>query len=289
MLFLISCGPQVQVYKETTELGTQDLAQSEELDADNFKIVVFDVGEGDSALIVAPNGEAALIDTGLFGSWNIKIKPFLEENDQIDLKYLIITHDDNDHNGDINNIGIAPYEFTAGDVVELGGNVELKILAKDCAFSDGTNIPCEDSDDNAHSAVILIEYDGFKYLATGDLPGGGGEPPYETTDLETKIAQLAGDLDVLRVGHHGSNTSTNQNLLDITKPEAAIISVGNNNDYWHPHASTIERLLDAGVKIFQTETGWLMKEFNDDVNVANGNIIIETTASSYYINNIKVL
>jgi len=283
MLFIASCGPQVQVYRETVEPDAQDTAQSGETSVEsNFKIVVFDVGEGDSSLIIAPSGEAALIDTGPSGSWDARIKPFLDENSNVDLKYLIITHGDNDHNGDIAKVPIEPLDVKAGDIIPLG-DAEMKVIAKDCEYADGTVSPCDDTDDNAHSAVLLVEYDGFKYLATGDLPGGGGNPPYETIDLETKAAELAGDIDVLHVGHHGSNTSTNQDLLDITKPEAAIISVGNKNDYWHPHSSTIERLLNANVQIFQTETGWLKNEFDDNVSVMNGNITIEVHDGTFSI------
>lgn len=283
MLCIASCGPQVQVYRETAEPDAQEMAQSEETAVEgNFKIVIFDVGEGDSSLIIAPNGEAALIDTGPAGSWDARIKPFLDDDSYVDLRYLIITHGDNDHNGDVAKVPIEPLDIKAGDLVSLG-DAEMKVIAKDCEYADGTAIDCDGTDDNAHSAVLLIGYKGFKCLVTGDLPGGGGNPPYETIDMETKTAELAGDIDVLHVGHHGSNTSTNQNLLDITTPEAAIISVGNNNDYWHPHASTIERLLNANVRIFQTETGWLKPEFDDNVSVANGNITVEVRDGTFSV------
>lgn len=283
ILFVASCGPQVQVYRETAEPDAQETAQAEEPAVEgSFKIVVFDVGEGDSSLIIAPNGEAALIDTGPSGSWDARIKPFLNENSGVDLEYLIITHGDNDHNGDVAQVPVEPLDIKAGDLISLG-DAEMKVIAKDCEYADGTAIGCDETDDNAHSAVILVEYKGFKYLATGDLPGGGGNPPYETIDLETKAAELAGDIDVLHVGHHGSNTSTNQDLLDITRPEAAVISVGNKNDYWHPHSSTIERLLNANVQIFQTETGWLKPEFNDSVSVMNGNIVVEIQDGTFSV------
>jgi beta-lactamase superfamily II metal-dependent hydrolase len=282
ILSFISCGPQVQVLKETSDIEAWSASASEPEGGGNLKIVVFDVGEGSSTLVVAPDGGAALIDTGPAGSWEVKIKPCLDENGRVDLKYLIITHGDNDHDGDVSKVPIAPLDIKAGDMITLG-DVEMNVIAKDCIYSDGTTIDCEAADDNAHSAVILIEYDGFRYLAMGDLPGGGGNPPYDTIDLETRAAELAGDIDVLQAGHHGSNTSTNQNLLDITAPEAAIVSVGNNNDYWHPHVSTIERLLTAGVRIFQTETGWLKNKFDDDVNVINGNITVEVRDGEFSI------
>ncbi|MBI2092349.1 MAG: MBL fold metallo-hydrolase [Deltaproteobacteria bacterium] len=169
-----------------------------------LNIIAFDIGQGDSTLVISPEGEAVLIDTGPYGSWNSKISPYLTENPQINLEYLIITHSDNDHDGDVEASGLEPYAVSAGDVINLGENVYLSILAADCAFTDGSKAACDEKDDNAHSTVILIEYGNFKYLTTGDLPGGGGKPPYDTIDLETKIGELAGDVDILHAGHHGS-------------------------------------------------------------------------------------
>ena len=60
--------------------------------------------------------------------------------------------------------------------------------------------------------------------------------------------------------------------------------MGNNNDYWHPHQSVIERLVAAGIEIYQTERGWLKDEFLDDVNIMNGNIVIESDGNLYDIN-----
>ncbi|MBI2092348.1 MAG: hypothetical protein HYT75_05095 [Deltaproteobacteria bacterium] len=65
--------------------------------------------------------------------------------------------------------------------------------------------------------------------------------------------------------------------------EAAIISVGNNNDYWQPHPSVMERLIAAGIHIYQTERGWLKDEFLDSVHIAGANIIIESDGVDYKI------
>lgn len=279
LLFLVfavfvSCGPVWDAKKELGEESAQYSASIVGNDA-KLKIMIFDVGEGDSALIMAPDGESALIDTGLRGT----IKNIPEE---AYLKYLFITHPDNDHDGDIAGIGMAPVSFKAGDIFRLGDRVEISVLAKDCEYSDGTSVECEEDDDNAHSAAMLVTYGSFSYLTAGDLPGGGGEPPYQTVDLETHLGELAGDIDVLHIGHHGSNTSTNAGLLALTRPEAAVISVGNGNDFWHPHKSVIERLLEVGVRIYQTERGWLKDEFLPNVNII-GDITIESDGISYDI------
>jgi len=238
-----------------------------------LKIVVLDVGEGASQLVMSPEGEAALIDTGIKGSLKDRLGG-------INIKYLFITHDDSDHNGDMENVGIPPTEFKSGDLFYLGGDVRIETLLKDCEYIDGFEVECEN--DNESSAGLLISFGGFKYLVTGDLPGGGGEAPYTTIDMETHLGELAGDIDVLHVGHHGSNTSTNQGFLELTSPEAAIISVGNNNDYWHPHLSVIKRLIQNDIEIFQTERGWLKNEFVDKANIL-GNVTIESDGISYDI------
>lgn len=282
-----SCGPDFTAKKsyfgDLVQNGAVGPA-SEDLPAeDALRIVVFDVGEGDAALVVAPDGAAALIDTGPPGNWDKKIAPYLSVNDDIDLKYLFISHNDSDHNGDAQQTGLIPVDVMAGDVFYIGDDVWLDIIVKDCAFKDGEAIQCDQNDDNAHSAAMLIGYGSFRYLTAGDLPGGGGNPPYDTIDMETKVGELAGDVDVLHAGHHGSNTSTNANFLESTAPETVIISAGNGNDYWHPHQSVIERLLDFDTEVYLTERGWLKDEFLDIVNVANGDILIESDGISFEI------
>lgn len=284
LFFTASCGPALEAHKNATVPGASaSIALSDTTDI-GFRIIIFDVGEGDAALVVSPEGDAALIDIGPPGTWNQKLGTYLNDNSDINLKYVILTHGDSDHAGGLAESSLKSDDINAGDILRLGDSVTLNILVKDCKFSDSVSVPCEADDDNAHSATVLVEFDSFRYLATGDLPGGGGNPPYDTIDLESHLAELAGDIDVLHAGHHGSNTSTNQTLLDLTRPEAAIISVGNNNDYWHPHQSVIERLLAAGVKVYQTERGWLKGEFLDDVNIMNDNIVIESDGSLYDIN-----
>ena len=284
LFFVASCGPTLSAHKDVAVPDASASVTPSDTTGSGFKVIVFDVGEGDAALVISPEGEAALIDIGPPGTWNQKLGTYLNDNSDINLKYIILTHSDSDHAGALAESLLKPDDVNAGDVLKLGDNVTLNILVKDCKFSDGVLVACEADDDNAHSAAILVEFDSFRYLATGDLPGGGGNPPYDTIDLESHLAALAGDIDVLHAGHHGSNTSTNKTLLDLTGPEAAIISVGNNNDYWHPHQSVIERLVAAGIEIYQTERGWLKDEFLDDVNIMNGNIVIESDGNLYDIN-----
>jgi competence protein ComEC len=166
-----------------------------------------------------------------------------------------------------------------GDSIDLG-DVHMEVVAAGAHLEDGTEIdPGDPPDENAQSIVLLIEYSGFKMLVMGDATGGGGSPPYVTPDVETPLAPLVGDIDVLRVGHHGSNSSTNEALLAATTPEIAIISVGDDNEFFHPHPSVIDRLLNAGIAVYQTERGSL---FSDGPIVANGHITVEVDGDGEY-------
>ncbi len=166
-----------------------------------------------------------------------------------------------------------------GELVDLG-DVRVEVMAAGAGLKDGSAIdPGEPPDENALSIVLLIEYAGFRMLVPGDVTGGGGSPPYETPDVETALAPLVGDIDVLRVAHHGSNTSTNEAFLAATMPEVAIISVGDDNDHFHPHPSVIDRLIDAGIAVYQTERGSL---FSEVPIVANGHITVEVDKDGEY-------
>lgn len=286
-----------------------------------LRIVAIDVGEGDATLVIAPQGEAALIDAGPPGAGQWIIRPFLESQGIEELQYAIATHYHADHIGGLPEViagadgtmgtdddliprggiydrgepQIAPESYAfelyqshasghrkdahAGDIIELG-EVRLEIVAESGNLADGTQIDLGDPpDENAASIAILIEYSGFRMFIGGDITGGGGTPPYETPDVETPLGPLAGDIDVLRAAHHGSDTSTNQSFLDEATPEAAIISVGDDNDYFHPHPSVIGRLLDAGIDVYQTERGSLGIE---GPAIANGDVTIWVEGDGSY-------
>lgn len=282
LLFSVSCGPLYQVSKvvDKGRLGDHAYSESSPI-SKTVQITVFDVGEGSAWMILPPDNQAILIDTGPPLAYTKIIKPFLEVNG-ISLRRLIITHGDIDHSGGIEEVGIIPEDLGNGDKLNLSANATLQVIAKDGIYIDGTTAE-ECKDDNSKSAVILVGVGGFRMLSTADLPGGGGEGEYKTADLESHIGELVGDVDVLLVGHHGSKTSTNEEFLKLTTPEVGIISVGNFNDYYHPHKSVIERLRGNGVKIIQTEKGYLSEDFAEEVVLKNDHIIIETDGSSYSI------
>jgi competence protein ComEC len=97
-------------------------------------------------------------------------------------------------------------------------------------------------DENNQSIVMEIDDGNFKYLLLGDL--------YKELFYELPLSEV----DVLKIGHHGSKTSTNSYLLEEVSPQIGIISSGKNNRYNHPHVETIEVLNRYQVKIFDTQT-----------------------------------
>lgn len=247
-------------------------------------------------MVTSPTGESFLIDGGPPGS-GAGMQSRMEQVGQWPPDYTLATHYDLDHIGGLVELLLGPDAtprtaddvapnvacfdrgvptvqpttpalrhyldlhlpcrvLRAGATVDLGP-VTIDWLAVNGEFSDGTRMTIDPADENAHSIVLRIRYRDFAYLHMADLPGGGGTPPYQTADLESTVAGVAGPIDVLHVGHHGSKTSTNATLLARTLPQAAIISVGADNDYGHPHHEVIERLQDADVEIYTTRDGHL--------------------------------
>ena len=96
---------------------------------------------------------------------------------------------------------------------------------------------------NENSLVVLVSFGAFSALLTGDAP----------VEIEEKAVAVTGPVDVLKVGHHGSRTSTSDDLLERARPGAAVISVGRGNRYGHPHEPVLEVLAEAGVDIYRTD------------------------------------
>ncbi len=138
------------------------------------------------------------------------------------------------------------------------------------------------TDANAKSIGLLITYGKFTFFVAGDL-GGISKHKY----IENKIAPFIGNIDVLRVSHHGSHTSTDEPFLSVVKPEVALISTGSDNNYGHPRKSVIEHLKSSNpnIKIYQTEEGDQTSQYKDLVSteglVAN-NIVVSTDGGCLY-------
>ena len=144
-------------------------------------------------------------------------------------------------------------EATPGLSIPLGSGASAEVIVVNGRYSDGRAIHLNPEEENEASIGLLIRHGDFEYFTAGDLTGGGNPGGFESKDLETIAGEIIGDIDVLHVGHHGSATSTNAQFLGLTRPEAAVISVGRDNDYGHPTETVLQRLREAGAEIYRTD------------------------------------
>ncbi len=229
-----------------------------------FWIRFIDVGQADAALVCC-DGEYMLIDGGNRQDSRL-IYDILEREGVEKLKYAIATHAHEDHVGgvsgalaycDAENVfcSVTYYDSQAfRNLVNMSAKHgrEIKIPKIDELYSLGSArfkilAPREKyiDDENNSSIVLRIEYGKTSFLFTGDA------------ELESELAMLEEGCelksDVLKVGHHGSYTSTSYRFLREVMPEYAIISAGVGNDYGHPHDVILDRLSDADVKVYRTD------------------------------------
>ena len=206
------------------------------------------VNQGDSTLIIREHArEVILVDTGgsrFFEVSKVRTIPYLKSLGIKKLDYVVITHDDYDHNGSL------PYlvdNFLVDNVVD--GQ-----MFKQISFMENLNYNNDFIGDNNRSAVLKFEIKDTSFLLTADIDAG----------VEKKIVNdYSLQIDVLKVSHHGSRFGTSQLLLDSIKPSIAIVSAGLNNIYNHPHPSVIERLEANNVKILRTDKmGTIVFVFN---------------------------
>lgn len=223
-----------------------------------------DVGQADAALITTEN-HAMLIDGGNVGDADI-IYTVVAREATNGLDYVIGTHGHEDHIGglpaayraakvrntlcsvtDYNSKAFRNFAKAANDasaeiqvpetnkIYDLGDGAAFEILAVN-AFPENTNNT---------SIVLVLTYGETRFLFTGDT-----ETPVEKAILETKNDIGA---QVLKLGHHGSSTSTSYEFLKAANPTHAVISCGTDNKYGHPHDETMSRLRDAGVRVWRTD------------------------------------
>ena len=229
-----------------------------------------DVGQGDCTLIITPHGRAILVDTGgTVGNTDFDIGervvvPYLKHYGVLAIDYLFLTHGHQDHAGGaaaivrelpVKNAMLAREAYTVavrnllnvrqnssfipvyeGQRIELDG-VSIHVIHA----ASGTNMRPQ----NEVSSVVQIRYGQHSFLLTGDL---------ESTGEDAIIASDQGIVStVLKVGHHGAKTSSTRAFLESVSPQYAVISVGKNNRFGHPHGDTIKRLQLQNSKIYRTD------------------------------------
>lgn len=206
------------------------------------QVSFINVGQGDATLI-RRRDTAVLIDTGGLTYQDIATEsliPFFKKNRIYDIDLLITTHDDFDHSGGVDSL---IENFTVKRYVK--DYEKFPILIGGLTFKNYNIYPELWKEENDESLVIGFKTNNYNYLIMGDAP----------TKIEKQIVKDNAKIpcDILKVGHHGSKTSTSENFIKFLKPKVGIISCGKNNKYGHPHPQTLAILKKYRVKIRRTD------------------------------------
>ena len=238
-----------------------------------FKVYFLDVSQGDSTLILTNTNKAILIDTGGIKKYNAKwakrtksfnimidsLIPFFKSMGVRKIDSLILTHGDFDHMGEainlVNNFKVEKVIFNCGEYNDLESEL-IKVLDKkkikyySCIKElniDNNKLyflqTKEYDNENDNSNVIYTELNGYKFMFMGDAS--------TTTEKEIFNKYNLSDIDVLKVGHHGSKTSSSKYFINKINPKYSVISVSKNNRYGHPNREVLENLKDS--KIYRTD------------------------------------
>ena len=238
-------------------------------------ITMIDVGQGDSILIVLPYQKGnILIDTGgtldyhqedwkrkknSYSIGETTIIPYLRSMGIHHLDYLILTHGDYDHMGEainlVNHFKVEKVIFNCGSYNDLENELIKVLDAKNiehysCIKELNTRNnklyflnTKEYDNENDNSSVVYTELNNYKFLFMGDAS--------VTTEKEILNKYNLTNIDVLKVGHHGSRTSSGKEFIDVVNPKYSLISVGKNNRYAHPNIEVLENLSES--KIYRTD------------------------------------
>ena len=237
-------------------------------------VEALDVGQGDF-LLLHTNHKNIVVDTGgkrestsLFFK---TISPYLKSKGISKIHYLIISHGDFDHMGEainiVNNFKVEKVIFNCGEYNDLESEL-IKVLDKkkikyySCIkeLNIDKNIlyflqTKEYDNENDNSNVIYMELNNYKFMFMGDAS--------ISTEKEILNKYNLQNIDVLKVGHHGSNTSSSKEFINDINPKYAIISVGKNNRYGHPNKEVLDNLKNS--KIYRTDkNGSILFQINNN-------------------------
>lgn len=243
-----------------------------QLDKDfrGLAVYVLDVGQGDCIYLRSPNGKTMLVDAGPDGSFG-RIHLFLQRQGVKRLDVVFCSHLHNDHIGsmteilnhyEVGTVYVPPFDIESSEYARMleamdenGVSAQAVIAAvtplpvwdPDCALYVLSPYDVHYDDENDTSIILRVEYGRTAVLLTGDA-----------TELAERLAlkALPNELfraNVLKVGHHGSDSSSSKKLLAAVRPEIAVISAGRGNAYGLPDETVIMRLTDAGARVLRTD------------------------------------
>jgi competence protein ComEC len=252
-----------------------------------MELTALDVGQGDSVLVVSPSGATMLVDAGgpvggvteaaeatsHFDVGEEVVSPYLWSRRLRRLDILVLSHAHSDHMGgmpavmrnfrprelwvsidpnsksyrallaEAKDLGVTVRHFYAGDQLSWSG-MNVEILAPEVNYANSRE-PKNREPQNNDSLVMRVQYGKSSVLLEGDA---------ESTSERTMLAHgRVAAVTLLKVGHHGSRTSTTQEFLDAASPHDAVISVGRRNTFGHPRYEVIERIAKARTKLYRTD------------------------------------
>lgn len=289
-LFLCGCDYRLIPFPESTSIRSTntstvstDISSESEVTEEpprktgELTVHFIDVGQGDSTFIELPNGETMLIDAGEDSEGdNVVTYIFSQGYDTVD--YVVASHPHDDHIGGMSDVlnnftvnrfylteavgnskgyenmlsaidenGVSVAYVTAGDVIINEDELFVEVVAP-------KTVECSNLNDT--SIVVKLTYKDSIFLFTGDAE------KYEEDNIWTNIK-----CDVLKVGHHGSSTSTSPNFLKKTEPTYAVISAGLLNSYGHPTEKTLRALAERRIKTYRTDLQGTVVFVSDGTNI----------------------
>jgi DNA internalization-related competence protein ComEC/Rec2 len=240
-----------------------------------LEVAFLDVGQGDSIVVRSPAGHVVVIDTGRAmeedDMGRRTVVPYLRSKGISKVDLLVLTHPDDDHIGGASTLlrrlsvsrlatsmpatkapGLDPVRQLAKErgteqvTLSKGMQIDLKDGVQfDVLSPPATGVATTEHVDNNNSVVLRVHFGRTSFLLTGDAEAGA--------EQEMLAAKNDVHVDVLKLGHHGSKTSTTEPLLEATHPTVAVVSAGKDNRYGHPHPDVVKRLEARGIRIVRTD------------------------------------
>jgi competence protein ComEC len=249
--------------------------------SENLSVHFLDVGQGDSILLQF-NNKNVLIDAGT-QDMGQRVESYLRDHGVSSLDLVVATHPHEDHIGGLlkvltdfsvkqvldsgqvhttqtyeNFLTLVDQKNIPFAVAERGQTIDLDPAIKIEVLSPPATLFAKDL--NQNSVVLKVTYNKVSFLLAGDAGFQAEDSMAAGYDLKSTV---------LKVGHHGSSSSTGTSFLSEVRPEVAVIEVGAGNDYGHPTSKTLSALQNTGTKVYRTDL--------------DGNIVITTDGQTYSV------